>query len=235
MENSIVTAEELTAECLKLKYAELLRNRDVFPSKNNWEYICQHRMSELSSLLYQKFLIAENTPENQRIEFHKLAITHFPIFLQCIGYDDAVDTIYRDTTTNVTVTINIVIKANLFNVQGILSMLTAGQVCAAAKMLIAHKPSYSHRDLQEMKALLDAFRELPDAGYIETSKFIGTEKYICPNGHSNRFDAEFCSHKDCRLNIKGLTINEVNCITDFADRIDALEALLSRKALETNN
>ena len=54
------------------------------------------------------------------------------------------------------------------------------------------------------------------------------EKYICPNGHKNDKEYEFCQEYDCGLNIKGLTRNEVNIINMFKDKVRIIKALLKK-------
>ncbi len=231
MEETItITADELDAECLMRRYAELLKKPDVFPSKNNWNYITEHRMHRLSGLLYQKYADSENTPEKERGEFHQTALESFPAYLEKIGYTHAVETIFDESHRDkINLAVNLAVKLNLFNARGISRMLQTGHIRAAARMLAADQPEYTVEDLREMRLLLAQFANLPELGSMEKpilGLLGGQGKYICPNGHSNKADAEFCTQPGCRLNIKGLSPEEVECITAFADRIETLESMI---------
>ncbi len=228
-----ITAQQLNAELLKRKYARLLKNHDTFPSQNNWDYMIENNMYELSDLLYQKYLIAIEIPDEDKSPFHIDTISMFPKFLESIERQHAIATLYKDTASNTSATINLAIKLNLFDIDGIIDMIDRGEAGAAAQMLMALKPTYTLNDIEDLTDLLKEFNHLPNLGRIEENAlnlFLGERKYICPNGHSNSEGTEFCSHEGCELNIKGLTRYEVDCIDEYAERIMIIEELLSPKS-----
>lgn len=55
----------------------------------------------------------------------------------------------------------------------------------------------------------------------------GEEKYICPNGHKNSKEEEFCNEEKCMQNIKGLTQKSVKKIEEFKLKIETLNDLLN--------
>ena len=79
-----------------------------------------------------------------------------------------------------------------------------------------------------MKALLRQLRQLPEAGRVEESRgvFKNAFRYVCPNGHINNPDDEYCSRPDCGLNIRGLTATQAAAIEAFANIVDVLDDLL---------
>ena len=224
-----VTAQQLNAEVLKRKYLQLLENPDIFPSQKNWDFIIENNMYELAPLLYKKYLSAIDIEECERGDYHNDTIVMFPRYLEYIPRQHAVKALYSDTSTNTKASIDLAIKLNLFDIDGILDMLDRDEIRAAAQMLIALMPSYDTNDLDDLKDLLDDFLELPELGHYEGSRISilsGKERYICPNGHVNEEDVEFCVHEGCNQNIKGLTPTEVECINTYANRLEILEELL---------
>ena len=224
-----VTAQELNAEVLKRKYLHLLENPDIFPSKKNWSFIIENNMYELALPLYKKYLTALSIEESERGTYHNDTIEIFPNYLEYIPRRYAIKALYSDTSTNAKASTELAIKLNLFDIDGILDMLDRNEVRAAARMLMAMKPSYDTNDLDDLKDLLDDFLELPELGHYEGNS-IGLlssgERYICPKGHVNKENVEFCTHEGCNLNIKGLTPTEVECIDNYAQRIEILEEML---------
>ncbi|MBQ2838457.1 MAG: hypothetical protein IJE73_02290 [Muribaculaceae bacterium] len=228
-----ITAQQLNAEFLKRKYAKLLQSNDVYPSRKNWKYIIENNMHELSDLLYRKYLLAINTPEEARSIYHNDTIEMFPQYLEYIDRRYAIATLYKDTSTNPSASIDLAINLHLFDIDGILDMLDRDEIRAAARMLMAMKPTYDANDLNDLLDLLDDFIELPDMGYYEGSRLgliSGSERYVCPNGHVNKDEVQYCTHPNCGLNIKGLTRTEVECIDTYTERLKILQELFSPKS-----
>ena len=50
-------------------------------------------------------------------------------------------------------------------------------------------------------------------------------KFICPNGHANNEEVEYC--ETCYLNIKGLTITTVKEIENYRKKVLTLRTLMS--------
>ena len=224
-----VTAQELNAEVLKRKYLRLLENPDIFPSKKNWDFIIENNMHELALPLYKKYLSAISMKESERGTYHNDTVEMFPRYLEYSPRRYAIKALYSDTSTNSNATIELAVKLYLFDIDGILDMLDRDEIRAAARMLMAMMPSYDTNDLDDLKDLLDDFLELPELGHFEGNSIglLSTgERYICPKGHVNKEDVEFCTHEGCNLNIKGLTPTEVECINNYAQRLEILEEML---------
>ena len=227
-----ITAQQLNAEFLKRKYAKLLSQNDVYPSRKNWKFIIENNMHELSDLLYRKYLLAVNTPKEARSTYHIDTIEMFPQYLEYIDRRYAIKTLYKDTSTCPNASIDLAIELHLFDIDGILDMLDRDEVRAAARMLMAMKPTYDANDMNDLYDLLDDFTELPDLGHYEGNRLgllPGSERYVCPNGHVNRNEEQYCSHPGCGLNIKGLTRTEVECIDTYSERLNILKELFAPK------
>jgi hypothetical protein len=229
MDNKVVSFQVLKAEILRRKYQRLLEKPDVFPSQKNWEYIIQEKMTGLGHLLYRKYLVALLTDQMDRIEYHDIAIKEFPNYLEAVGYDEGVNAIYSDLTSSPDASVTLADTFNLFNVDQVLNMIELGQVDLAIRFLGVFKQEYTFEDLEGMKLILKMLRSLPSVGSIEDSRslFKSKQVYVCPQGHTNAIENEYCEH--CGKNIQGLTMQQVNIINDFRNRIDVLEGLLKQQ------
>ena len=79
-----------------------------------------------------------------------------------------------------------------------------------------------------MFEIINLYDTLSENGKIENGKTMlgkSKDKYICPNGHINEVDNEFCSNYSCGQNIKGLTKFQVNEINKFKVKVDSLKSL----------
>lgn len=224
-----VTAQQLKAEILKRRYAVLLEKPNVFPSQRNWEFIIENDMHELAISLYQKYLEAKILEENNELDNqHMPTLNMFPEYLKRIDRQYALEALYSDTTTNPTESVDLAVKLDLFDINYIRDMLDGDNVSTAAQMLSAHAPLYDSNDIPDLRELIEDFWELPEIGHYERNRGIlsGGDRYICPNGHVNNGDVDFCTHEECRLNIKGLAEEDVACIEAFEERVNILEEML---------
>lgn len=224
--SDMISFEELNAECLKRLYLEKFETE--LPSEEEWEYISSHDMPELAFVLYRGFIKARGASTES--EGHKLIKQNFPLYLNKLDYRQAVEVAYSDITTFPAVTIKLISDLRLFNAERIHQILRDGKITFAANLLAANKATYTKEDLGAMKRLIEAFKSLPDLGSIEVVKggllSKAGEKYICPNGHKNSADVEFCQEINCGLNIKGLSQKVCEKIDAFARKVNVLEQML---------
>ena len=94
--------------------------------------------------------------------------------------------------------------------------------------LTAYPPQYPRPDREATRQLLSRLRHLPEEGEMaDGCGLLRREiRYICPAGHVNAAEAEFCTHSGCGLNIYGLTQEQEQAVDDFEKRVEALAALL---------
>lgn len=120
----------------------------------------------------------------------------------------------------------IITKGKYFDAKSILRIFDI-DIHVAIFLLEAKSDYYTKEDLSYMKQIVDKLDHMPDTGKIESVKggLLGKEqmRFICEKGHKNNPDADFCS---CGINIKGLTKEEVNIISNFKVRVKTLEELL---------
>lgn len=95
-------------------------------------------------------------------------------------------------------------------------------------VLDAEKDFYTKADLDDMKELSNMISQLPEKGSFTRGKLgmFGKEEeiWICPNGHKNSKEDEFCS--TCNLNIKGIVKADQEKVEAFEKKLKMLESLL---------
>lgn len=226
-----ISADELRTEEIRLKYLNLLERPDVFPTRGNWKFIASNSMQGMARLLYQKFLTALTIDENDREQLHDIAIEEFPEYISAIDRTEAIDALYSDVTTVSDITVDIIRRNNLFDAKSLLKLIETGHTDIAVQILDVYQPSYSESDIRPMEKLLERIDRLPRIGYIEhrSGIFGASEKFICPDGHSNPADTEYCTHAGCGKNARGLTEPQEYAINLLSNRIEALKELLKKK------
>ncbi len=234
IDNCVVTAEALNTELLRRRYVELLDQPDVFPSQANWDFIIEHRLTGVGEGLYRKFLVSAVLPEGERRSPNRIALKEFPRYLAAVERSYAIEVVYDDTVSAPEATRRLIEECRLFDATAIAGLVARGEAAMAASLLTTLQPCYDHKDLADMRELLRLMRELPDEGEIITNGGLLRRevRYVCPHGHVNAAEAEFCTHSGCGLNIQGLTREGVEAVEEFAVRVDALADLLRRKESE---
>ena len=225
----MVAAENLKAECLRRCYASLLEKPDTFPSGHNWAYIIEHRMSGLGPALYRKYLVALMLQQEQRSGLHVVALKYFPEYLRSVDRRHALDTLYGDVSTMPDEFVRLVDECMLFDAVRLQRLLAAGDAASlqlVIRCLPAFQPEYDRSDLEAMERLLHSLRQLPPLGRVEERRtLLGTKRvYVCPNGHGNNAEVEFCV--ECGCDIYGLGEDDRKAISDFALRCEALRDML---------
>lgn len=225
----MISAEELRTEELRLKYLKLIQRPDVFPTRANWEFIISNAMRGLGYALYHKYLTAVTIDENDRQNLHDVAAEEFPRYLAAIDRLEAIDVVYSDITTAPTYTVGLIRKINLFDANSLIYHLDNGDYDFVFSVLDVYQPTYDESDLEPMDELMSRIDNLPALGKIENRPglFGSSEKYICPDGHVNPSDAEYCRHTGCGKDARGLTEAQENAVTIYFNRLEALHSLLS--------
>lgn len=225
-----ISADELRAECLKERYSRQLTRPEVFPSEDNWKYIIDHRMTGIGSGLYRKYLVSWLLDESERCDYHLAALKYFPDYAAATDRSYILKVVYGDIKSAPAATIDVIEKALLFDARTLLGLMsdTEPHTPFVVECLKAYQPEYTLNDLYDMLTLLAAVRDPDPLGEIRQSKGLlgSSTKYICPNGHVNDADSNYCHAESCGLNIYGLTAEQDAMIDDFEHRIKALEAML---------
>lgn len=227
----VVSADELRTELLQRRYAELLAQPEIFPSQANWDFIIGHALTGIGWALYRKFLVSAVLPEEERRAPNRLALIEFPRYLKSIPRHYAVELVYDDTVSAPEATYRLICDCELFDAPSLAGLIERGEVSLAADLLEAFQPAYSREDLREMRRLSRLLHALPEEGEMADGRGLLRKelRYICPRGHANAAEAEYCTHSGCGLNIYGLTREQTQRIDSFDERIDALAALIDEK------
>lgn len=241
-----ITAEQLSVEMLRRRYASLLEREEVYPSDENWQYIIDHRLCRgLVNKLYRKYLVSSLMPGNQLTGWHKIALRRFPEYITSIDRNAALDAVYADTASSPKVTSDLIHKCRLFSAPHLLGILSDTRsygndvpqdarreslACLdfVVSALDAMQPDYGQFDVKNMRSLLEALQNLPPLGEVVEGQgiFSRSRKYVCPCGHSNSADDEFCRTAGCGRDIYGLTEGQREAIAAFRERIGVIAELL---------
>ena len=218
-----VSSNTLSVELFKERWCT--RSKNLFPKQDELNFIMENGLWELAASLYDYYVIPRTYDEVRPID------EKFPIILSAMIYDDIVKFIYKDYSLRRSYAYNLIKNNNLFNAERILELLRNNHISEAIELLETEKLEYDKTDVRVMEDICAFIDNLPDRGKIEevkggllSSKKV--EKYICPNGHKNDKEFEFCQEYGCGLNIKGLTHKEVNVINTFKDKVRILKSIL---------
>ena len=224
-----ITAEQLKIEELRLRYLDMIARPDVFPTRANWQFTSRNRMHGLGHALFAKFIAALTVDEVDREELHDIAIEEFPAYLQSIDRDEALDVAYSGIHSAPAEVSAIIHDCMLFDADYLLNLLDNDELPLVMQLLDSYQPEYSPADMEAMSLLLERLQNLPDLGHIEMRQgiFGMSEKYVCPAGHVNAADAEYCGHSGCGLDARGLTEAQEKALDDYTNRVGALRSLLA--------
>jgi hypothetical protein len=226
---NVVSADQLIAAERAERYKRQLERPDVFPAASNWQYIIDNRMSLIGRELYRKYLVSWLTPSAERCDYHELALQRFSDYLNAIERKDAVEIVYSDITSAPEATKGLIADCRLFDAKKLYKILNDGDIAFVVDCLDTFQPTYSADDLRNMQRLILAIDNLEPLGEVREARSIfGREtKYICPEGHTNSAQQEFCA--TCGLNINGFTGEQVAVIREFRSRTKTLSGLLQSK------
>lgn len=227
-----ISAEALRTELLRLRYARLLEQPEVFPSQANWDFIIQNALEGIGEGLYRKFLVSAVLDESERRSPNRIALKEFPRYIKAVPRQYAIEVVYDDTVSAPEATKNLIIECELFDARAVAELIERGELGMAVDLLEAFQPEYTRADLADMRALLDRLQHLPEEGEMADGRGLLRRelRYVCPAGHVNAAEAQYCTHAGCGLNIYGLTRPQVQAIDDYSTRVEALASLLGRDA-----
>ncbi|MDE6395734.1 MAG: hypothetical protein K2K84_00510 [Muribaculaceae bacterium] len=229
-----ITDDELRAACLEERYESRLAFPEVFPSAEQWKYIIEYKMGRLAERLYRKYLVAWLTPKSERTPFHTAAIENMPLYLDAIPRELAIKAVYGDVTSAPDATLALIDECRLFDAKTLSRLIDEGQNSFVADAVNAYQPEYADEDLLLMSDLAIMLQNLQPLGEVRTVRglFRDETKYVCPNGHANSPDTEYCAEPDCGLDIFGLTEDQHKNISNYSHRVNVLRRLLDDKGTE---
>jgi uncharacterized protein YbjQ (UPF0145 family) len=226
-ENESVSSDLVNLELFKLNWEN--RSKERTPKSSELNFIMDNNLWELAPSLYE-YYTAPNYAEDKRPIDER-----FPMILSLLPYDTAVQLIYNDYLRFERYAYPLIKENKLFCASKVLDILREGYLEEGIGLLDTEKSAYTHDDLKSMESIVEILDSLPDEGQITevkagafSSKMV--EVYICPLGHKNEKDTEYCTHgvtlPFCGLNIKGLKEEHVQKINAFRDRVKVIRDLL---------
>lgn len=221
-----VSLEEIKFQLFRKKWED--RNPLNYPNEEEWEYIFTHDLPFIAESIYQSYLLASTTSELNAESFVRSANSYFSE-LDCETLSNVV---YKHFNEKPFIAKDFIKKYKLFNAFEINKLLHSDSWENAIDLLASEKMSYTEKDLIEMREIVSFLDNLPDQGIVEESNgglFSSNKKrYICPNGHKNDEEIEFCHL--CNLNIKGLTKAQIGYINQFKMRVAVLSEVLGKSS-----
>ena len=222
-----VSSELVNIEVFKLNWKN--RSKERTPMSSVLNFIMDNYLWELAPSLYEYYTTPNYAIDKRPID------ERFPIILSILPYDTAVQFIYNEYIKFEKYAYQLIKENKLFCPSKVLDILREGNLEEGINLLDTEKNAYTHEDLKYMESIMEVLDNLPDKGQITevkagafSSKMV--EVYICPLGHKNDRDTEYCTHGNtipfCGLNIKGLKQEQVQLINAFRDRVKVIKDLL---------
>ena len=199
------------------------------PTEKQWKIIQSDPHDEYAIPLIKVYLgRLQVDPSSGYIETNDL-FSHISESISLFSQPTAIEAAYTLIQANQSKGISLIQKNHLFNAKAISELIDKGMIDTACELLYVTQPFYNANDLSDMKALSEKIHHLPERGKIKMVKggvfSKDAEKYICPDGHVNNKDVEYC--KECGKNICGLTKDNVEALEKFDRTVEALEYLLN--------
>jgi uncharacterized protein YbjQ (UPF0145 family) len=227
---SLVSNDKLEAEVTKRNIISNLE-RKVLPNQEDWIYLFNNPIESISGQILDQYLYLVSS--NSGIENEVLLVSNTINYFKLLDTEIALTVLYAKVTEKPQLIINILKINKLFSPLLIFNFVKDGQINLAIDCLSIDKEFYTKSDLGMMQDIVNALEHLPAKGRIEMVKGMlskSKEKYICPNGHTNDAEDEFCSNLSCELNTKGLVKLQVRAIERFKLKVDSLFSLINEKS-----
>jgi len=219
-DNQVITLKEFN-DAIQLKHIkDKLSNSDSLMDAE-WKFIVDNKDENIAPTLHKAY---NHWREQSLITDTK--IDYYTQYLSSIPYEKAIDVVYSDEKP-----IHLLIKkSKLFSASKLLEYSTTHTPSQTADYIDTEKLSYTAKDLQDMKALLDYFDHLPvvwkeveeKGGFLSK----GGKKLQCTCGYNNNLDQECCA--SCGNNRYGLSFANLKNIKDYKLKVEVLEEIFSK-------
>lgn len=228
-DSQTVTSEKLTQLLRVEAIIEKVKDGKIDLSDEDWDALYENASTNNVELLIKR-LYASNV-QGPKIERYISILSRedvIPIVYKLYKSRLVISTNLNGVIQRITLPIDKLIKnCRLFDATELMSLFNE-DLSLLFPLLEAEKDFYTRNDLVAMKELVKLLSSLPDKGSITKGKlgmFSKEEEiWICPNGHKNSMDDEFCA--TCNLNIKGLKLEDNDRIVAFEKKVKMLETLL---------
>lgn len=205
----------------KLIVSEINNNKNI---EGEWvDFLVENTQLEIIDSLLQMYVL-QNTINDSAYK-----LVYISKILSAIPKEALCPKVYAKYIERSEAMYKLIHDCYLFDAKHVLSIFDI-DIHLAINLLDTRSEVYTQEDLNLMLKIKSKIENLPDVGKIEVIKsgLLGKqqEKFICPNGHKNNIDSEFCENANCLLNIKGLTHEEVKKINCFKECLDVIEGLI---------
>ena len=188
------------------------------------------RIEEIAESLIVEYLKYYNSEFQTQSVVDLLANT--PRYFKIISYENAVKVLYAYIKEKPKAILDIIKENKLLSPKNIMALIQENEFSLAIECSLTEKEYYSREDLNILELILNRFENIPKLGRIELVKSLlgkPKEKYICPNGHTNDSEVEFCGEYICGKNINGLTRIETLKIETLRLRIESLNSIFNEE------
>lgn len=230
IQSNKIPNESLEKELTRKNIIEKSKDNKLF-TQDEWIYLMNNPISDIAEKILNVYLDEIGRKENfEKTSKMGLLLNYTGKYFKVLEYETATNILYS-VITQKPIPILEILKANkLFSAKNVNELFKKEEYNIALECLSINKEYYSIDDLIQMKRLIDLINNLPDKGRIEDIKSLSgstKQRYICPNGHKNKLDSEFCTTYGCNLNIKGLNPDQLFIIENFKQKTSSLESLLN--------
>jgi len=225
--NRFISNESLSLELTRRAIIKNIKN-NILPNQDEWIYLLNNPISEISELILNCYILNKKISEYQRAEKSDLLFSYSQNFFKLLDTDFAIELLYSKLKSEPKIVLELIVGNQLFSPRHIIDLIKSNEVDLSIQCLLINSNSYIKNDLDLMFEIINLYDTLSENGKIENGKTMlgkSKDKYICPNGHINEVDNEFCSNYSCGQNIKGLTKFQVNEINKFKVKVDSLKSL----------
>ncbi|WP_106827639.1 YbjQ family protein [Parabacteroides pacaensis] len=201
------------------------------PNEEQWTYLLNNPINNIADSILKKYLANYYRDKSLLGIAENLLLQNTISYFRIIDYNTAITCLYSQLTKHFVPIFEILEKDKLFSSDAIISLIERENIQIAIACLLLDKDYYNKEDLNKMNQIITLLDSLPDKGKIQPVKnLIGKtkDKYICPSGHNNEIENEYCEILNCGLNIKGLTVKDIKQIDLFKLKVESLNYLLSK-------
>ncbi len=222
----VVGYDELSNELTKRGIINLLNDKKL-PTKELWNHLFLNPIDNIAEPLLA--LYTDTVYQCSEALYLDELNKNLPTYMSIVSKDIAIRSLYGLLPSKGKKVLPIIEANKLFSAKEVINLLQCGEIDAAISVLSVPLEYYTSNDVDEMKTIADMVDSLPMKGGKQTVKggmlSKEKEKYICPNGHANNAEYEFC--KTCGKDAKGLTESQWVEINTFKRNIQCIEDLFA--------
>lgn len=222
--NFIIESDELEIEVEKEIIITKV-NSNTHLSKEDWNFLLNYPIVEISSKILDIYINQLINPELSNESIRENTAKYFTLLEE----DYSTKILYQSLLTNPNSTLRVIRISNLFSPEKLYNIINEIHLDTLVSCINVGKKHYSKNDLDYMEKIELYLDNLENLGKIEMTKSVlgkTKEKYICPDGHSNNAEIEYCSNESCYKNIKGISIKQNQIINKYKLRIKSLKKMM---------